>query len=128
MALSNHHDYMSDVAPGAQDDDFLEPQRGIMRYDATMGPYRPPNCIQLPPEIIYMIAAMAPSKFALTSHEYYNEFKELAKQHWMHLQPLTFWFTRNADVAIPVASLPASALDLLNWSRFMGAASLRYAT
>ncbi|QJX71834.1 hypothetical protein F-M6_0071 [Faustovirus] len=44
--------------------------------------YIPANCIQLPTEMIYMIAELAPIEFAATSREYYCEFGAQAAQLW----------------------------------------------
>jgi hypothetical protein len=70
-------------------DEFLSPKRTqlIIKRDKIIKwvkwyPYIPVNLIQLPPEIIYMIARLASTEFVYVSKEYYNEILDVARLTW----------------------------------------------
>lgn len=79
---------------------MLRRDKIIRMRDQLRSRYMPANCIQLPPEIIYMIATMAPIEFAKVSHEFYNEFRGLAESSWQDI--VTQRFVEKAKININI--------------------------
>lgn len=93
-------------------------------------PYVPVQCIHLPPEIIYMIAKLAPREFMLVAHEYFDECHEAAKRAHFYASiryiwvPLETWFNREAKLTIPYAYMTFGQ----RYIYIDPTATLRYAT